>query len=133
MRMLPFFKPKKGFMIAGGGLETSSGGGGGGGGGQSIHFSTSEFSTGWTWTDNKPIYGIVKHVTSGSTTDLPSDIDKIIMISGMTTGTSKMAINYYDDGSYNVKTSINVYGQIQYSIRGWSDSADVIVFYTKNS
>lgn len=30
MRMLPFFKPKKGFMIAGGGLETSSGGGGGG-------------------------------------------------------------------------------------------------------
>ena len=31
MRMLPFFKPKKGFMLAGGGLEASSGGGGGGG------------------------------------------------------------------------------------------------------
>lgn len=28
--MLPFFKPKKGFMLAGGGLEISSGGGGGG-------------------------------------------------------------------------------------------------------
>lgn len=29
MRMLPFFKPKKGFMIAGGGLDTVGGGGGG--------------------------------------------------------------------------------------------------------
>ena len=29
MRMLPFFKPKKGFMIAGGGLDTGGSGGGG--------------------------------------------------------------------------------------------------------
>lgn len=29
MRMLPFFKPKKGFVVAGGGLDTGGGGGGG--------------------------------------------------------------------------------------------------------
>ena len=30
MRMLPFFKPKKGFVVAGGGLDAGGGGGGGG-------------------------------------------------------------------------------------------------------
>ena len=45
MRMLPFFKPKKGFMIAGGGLETT-GGGGGGGGGSTLNFSVNETKIG---------------------------------------------------------------------------------------
>ena len=43
LRMLPFFKPKKGFMVAGGGLEASSGGGGGGSG---ITFSVEETKIG---------------------------------------------------------------------------------------
>lgn len=52
MRMLPFFKPKKGFMIAGGGLETSAGGGGGGG--SSRNWSTDETVIGYQ--NNKPVY-----------------------------------------------------------------------------
>lgn len=54
--MLPFFKPKKGFMIAGGGLDTAGGGGGGGGG---VNYSQTEFATRDKWVDGKTIYGIV--------------------------------------------------------------------------
>ena len=54
MRMLPFFKPKKGFMIAGGGLETSSGGGGGGGSSNVPAFYEDETEIGTL--NNKPLY-----------------------------------------------------------------------------
>lgn len=64
MRMLPFFKPKKGFMLAGGGVETSSGGGGGGGGGFSINFSTDEQEVG-TWVDGSTVYMKTYHQTNG--------------------------------------------------------------------
>lgn len=63
--MLPFFKPKKGFMIAGGGLETAAGGGGGSG----INFSTNEVDTGDIWSDGKKIYCRVLEGESNSQTN----------------------------------------------------------------
>ena len=52
--MLPFFKPKKGFVFAGGGLETASGGGGGGGTANVPTFYEDETEIGTL--NNKPLY-----------------------------------------------------------------------------
>lgn len=53
LRSLPFFKAKKGWQFAGGGLPSDSSGGGGGSG---INYSTEEQLTSATWVDGKPIY-----------------------------------------------------------------------------
>lgn len=51
MRMLPFFKPKRGFVVAGGGLDT---GGGGGGTSGSHTYSTTPKKVG-TWIDGRDV------------------------------------------------------------------------------
>ena len=87
MRMLPFFKPKKGFMIAGGGLDTA-GGGGGGGGGSSVDYSTTKFDTRKKWIDGRTIYGIVvsgnlPNTTSETTIATISTMDLVVSMSGV--------------------------------------------------
>jgi len=83
LRSLPFFKAKKGWQFAGGGLTSDSGGGGGSlpiattetlgavrvGNGLEVdntgtlsticHYQTKEFATGKKWIDNKDVFGLV--------------------------------------------------------------------------
>ena len=81
MRMLPFFQPKKGFMIAGGGLETSSGGGGGGGG--SVHYSTEPRIVG-KWYDGRDCYEVTIVTTSNSIDVSSYNIDEFYCVGGYT-------------------------------------------------
>lgn len=141
MRMLPFFKPKKGFMVAGGGLETSSGGGGGGGGGK-IDYTTEEQNTGLKWINNKPVYQ--KTVTllslSNSSNTLLENVDDVINISGFILregGVYKDYVPYYADNVKFIVFRVNTNHQLIYE-RGSADDVKrgtltVTIRYTKTT
>lgn len=107
MRMLPFFKPKKGFMMAGGGFETSSGGGGGGGGSSIPDFSTDEIDTGVKWVDGKKIFRKTYVNTEGinmtPATSVPAGINNIgnmlSIVGTYYSGNKYLPINYYESSS----------------------------------
>jgi len=138
LRMLPFFKPKKGFMIAGGGLEASAGGGGGSGG---VNFSTSEFPTHCKWIDGKDIFGTTLNVTVADTytnIDIANIITNkdVVDITGMLTdGADKYPCNWYLDSSYNVATRVNTANKKLSIHKSLSEAltGDITIFYTKNS
>lgn len=132
MRMLPFFKPKKGFMVAGGGLETSGGGGGGGGGNAPIIPDNGEvkvFTIG-----NKDVYAC--HLSNPRMDAYNNDSWLFDLNIGdvlgcfATTSTGHMV----GGSTYNIETiyftTSGLY--IDTSGSGWS-IADIVIFYTKSN
>lgn len=131
MRMLPFFKPKKGFQFAGGGLETSSGGGGGGGGGSTPiipdNGEVKVFSIG-----SKDVYAC--HISNPRMDAYINDSWLMALNIGdilgcfATTSNGQMA----GGSTFNIETIyFNNSGlYIDTSGSGWS-IADIVIFYTK--
>ena len=104
MRMLPFFKPKKGFMVAGGGLETSSGGGGGGGG-SSYNYSTTKYDTGKKWLNGNTVYGLVIEgnlpaTTTATTIATIPNMETLITINGIMRNVGDDYDNAYNMENY---------------------------------
>lgn len=103
MRMLPFFKPKKGFMIAGGGLDTAGGGGGGGGG--SYNYATTKYDTGKKWIDGRSVYGLVIEgnlptTTTATTIATISNMDELVSIHGIMRNVGDGYDNAYNMENY---------------------------------
>lgn len=143
MRMLPFFKPKKGFMMAGGGLETSSGGGGGGGGGGAYAISTTETKTNFTYMGDDvycKAYNIDISATlgSGSTTFTSGETQIKKLLDSSLSLESKIGNVYAHEVIKGfIKVTPN-YGEIMwvgtsaYNISDWQNGV-LILYYTKNS
>lgn len=133
MRMLPFFKPKKGFMIAGGGLETSGGGGGGGGGSSFPDLSTDETNTGIKDVDGKDIY--MKVFTTLTVEDNYSrvisidNLYKILDIHGYIQHANyQYGLQYWTLYASN-DIRVSTYSQLSSD----DTTGEIIAFYTKTS
>lgn len=140
MRMLPFFKPKKGFMVAGGGLETSAGGGGGGGGGAGLSFTDDETAVGTFGSDTlycRKINIPDSFFTSGQYTIPSSTGYKIKFAIGYVDGS---ASGGYSDVKYLENRYFTNYGNTIRLISSTITSSEIVpnsgyayIFYTKNS
>ena len=135
VRMIPFFKSKKGWQMAGQGLDSS----GGGGGTHLPDFSTEEFDTGRKWTDGKEIYGKVVVLNSStqsytlSTGQTLVDWNALINVSA---GADSYKVKNYADGdgyiaSVNFDSGLN---RISVNIAKWTyGGATITVYYTKSN
>lgn len=140
MRMLPFFKPKKGFMIAGGGFETSTGGGGGGGGFSPPQFSTTETDTGYKWIDGKTIYSRVITDTFNSGGGAYYDGFTNANVLGISGTRSQSSLTVFT-GVYNSNSSLvdtvemSEDGGVKklHYYAGGAGNVAIIVYYTKTT
>lgn len=135
MRMLPFFKPKKGFMVAGGGLETTAGGGGGGGGG-GISIDTTPTQVGTLGTT--PIYskriilseGVSVSTTSGAVVETQgyTNDNRVLLAFAVTTyagtRTSYPIVANFTGGGANWLTILSTEGN--YTLNAGDE---IILFY----
>lgn len=132
--MLPFFKPKKGFMIAGGGLDTAGGGGGGGG---FPPFSTDETDTGMKWIDGKSIY--MKSYYIESVTADKSKIDDLTNIDLMfafgavkfNSDNAQYSTPFYYTSSIYTNILCDSDGIYVRSNRAYMSNYKITIFYTK--
>lgn len=160
MRVLPFFKPRKGWHIAGTNLETDSGGGsyvlpiasadtlGGvkvgdglsisdsgvlsasGGGGSSLDYTTEEQDTGKKWIDGKEIYVISARWSSGEGYNAFNLGTGKNVLPMTTAGEETNDTEISKSGTWSYQTNGNFY----VSVSGSGGTHKVAtIYYTKNS
>lgn len=135
--MLPFFKPKKGFMLAGGGLEASSGGGGGGGGSSSLDFSTTETKIGTF--NGKDLFSRIIPASDFYYTQKVSIQDTLLCDKdyiGDIESVLKMSMYEYESNSHQllcVSDNKNVYGMIKTSQLYGKSSVSWDYWYNANN